>query len=38
MFQRIIPPSSGHIIMHLYEYVIEMLVLIIVYCIIKKKK
>jgi hypothetical protein len=38
MFRRIIPPSSGHIIIHSYEYVIAMLVLIIVYCIIKSVK
>jgi hypothetical protein len=38
MFRRIIPPSLGHIIMHLYKYVIAVLVLIIVYCIIKNVK
>jgi hypothetical protein len=38
MFRRIIPPSSGHIIIHSYEYVIAMLVLIIAYCIIKNVK
>jgi hypothetical protein len=38
MFRRIIPPSSGHIIIHSYEYVIAMLVLIMVYCIIKNVK
>jgi hypothetical protein len=32
------PPSSGHIIIHSYEYVIAMLVFIIVYCIIKNVK
>jgi hypothetical protein len=38
MFRRIIPPSSGHIIIHSYEYVIAVLVLIIVYCIIENVK
>jgi hypothetical protein len=38
MFWRIIPPSSGHIIIHSYEYMIAMLALIIVYCIIKSVK
>jgi hypothetical protein len=38
MFWRIIPPSSGHMIIHSYKYMIAMLVLIIVYCIIKNVK
>jgi hypothetical protein len=37
MFWRIRTPSSGHILIHLYEYVIAMLIFGIVYWIIKDK-